>query len=109
MSNAMTETPTGVEKSSPRSKKSPLSGLGFDSSAPLLEVENLQVEFHTRDGIAHAVNGVSFTLDEGETLGDPRRVGLRQVRDRTGDHGDPRHPTRPGSPAARCSTAASTC
>jgi oligopeptide/dipeptide ABC transporter ATP-binding protein len=69
MSNAVTETPTGVEKTSTRSKKSPLSGLGFDSSAPLLEVENLQVEFHTRDGVAHAVNNVSFTLGEGETLG----------------------------------------
>jgi oligopeptide/dipeptide ABC transporter ATP-binding protein len=35
----------------------------------LLEVEDLQVEFHTRDGIAHAVNGVSFSLNAGETLG----------------------------------------
>jgi len=52
-----------------RSKKSPLSGVGFDGSAPLLEVEDLEVEFHTRDGIAHAVNKVSFTLREGETLG----------------------------------------
>jgi len=36
--------------------------------APLLEVDNLQVEFRTRDGVAKAVNGVSFSLDEGETL-----------------------------------------
>ena len=35
----------------------------------LLEVENLQVKFHTRDGIVNAVNGVSWSLDEGETLG----------------------------------------
>jgi oligopeptide/dipeptide ABC transporter ATP-binding protein len=49
--------------------KTPLSHLNFDESAPLLEVEDLQVEFHTRDGIAHAVNGVSFSLNEGETLG----------------------------------------
>jgi len=51
------------------SKKSPLSGVGFDRSAPLLEVEDLEVEFHTRDGIARAVNKVSFSLSEGETLG----------------------------------------
>jgi len=51
------------------SKKSPLSGVGFDRSAPLLEVEDLEVEFHTRDGIARAVNKVSFSLNEGETLG----------------------------------------
>ncbi|GAB3698780.1 ABC transporter ATP-binding protein [Mariniluteicoccus flavus] len=34
----------------------------------LLEVENLQVEFRTRDGVAKAINGVDFTLDQGETL-----------------------------------------
>lgn len=34
----------------------------------LLEVENLHVEFRTRDGVAKAINGVDFTLDEGETL-----------------------------------------
>ena len=34
----------------------------------LLEVEELKVEFHTRDGIARAVNGVSFTLDRGQTI-----------------------------------------
>jgi oligopeptide transport system ATP-binding protein len=34
----------------------------------LLDVEDLQVEFRTRDGVAKAINGVSFTLDEEETL-----------------------------------------
>ncbi|WP_152360351.1 ABC transporter ATP-binding protein [Microlunatus speluncae] len=34
----------------------------------LLEVEDLQVEFRTRDGVAKAINGVSFDLKEGETL-----------------------------------------
>jgi len=43
--------------------EAPLAG-----EAPLLEVENLQVEFRTRDGLAKAVNGVSFTVDEGQTL-----------------------------------------
>ncbi len=37
--------------------------------ATLLDVRNLKTEFHTQDGIVHAVNGVSFTLEEGETLG----------------------------------------
>src|SRR5512143_1336551 len=35
----------------------------------LLEVKDLRTEFHTQDGIVHAVNGVSFAVDEGETLG----------------------------------------
>ena len=35
----------------------------------LLEVDNLKMYFHTEDGIVHAVDGVSYTLDRGETLG----------------------------------------
>ncbi|MEU1008832.1 ABC transporter ATP-binding protein [Streptomyces sp. NPDC005890] len=34
----------------------------------LLEVRDLWVEFRTRDGVAHAVNGVSYEVDAGETL-----------------------------------------
>jgi oligopeptide transport system ATP-binding protein len=34
----------------------------------LLEVDELQVEFRTRDGVAKAINGVSFELHEGETV-----------------------------------------
>src|SRR5512136_730857 len=37
--------------------------------APLLEVKGLETQFKTPEGIVHAVNGVSFTLNEGETLG----------------------------------------
>jgi peptide/nickel transport system ATP-binding protein len=35
---------------------------------PLLDVQDLFVEFHTRDGIAKVINGASFQLDRGETL-----------------------------------------
>ena len=35
---------------------------------PILQVKNLVTRFNTQDGIVHAVNGVSFDLDEGETL-----------------------------------------
>ncbi|MEU2434812.1 ABC transporter ATP-binding protein [Streptomyces rubradiris] len=34
----------------------------------LLEVRDLHVEFRTRDGVARAVNGVGYAVDEGETL-----------------------------------------
>jgi oligopeptide/dipeptide ABC transporter ATP-binding protein len=34
----------------------------------ILEVRNLVTRFYTLDGVVHAVNGVSFDLDEGETL-----------------------------------------
>ncbi|MFF4758526.1 ABC transporter ATP-binding protein [Streptomyces sp. NPDC001292] len=39
-----------------------------DEGGPLLEVRDLHVEFHTRDGVAKAVNGVNYTVSAGETL-----------------------------------------
>jgi oligopeptide/dipeptide ABC transporter ATP-binding protein len=62
----MTDIVSGDKR---RASGTPLDSVQFDEEAPLLEVDNLQVEFHTRDGLAHAVNGVSFSLDAGETLG----------------------------------------
>ena len=35
----------------------------------LLDVRNLTTRFHTRNGIVHAVEDVSFALEKGETLG----------------------------------------
>jgi oligopeptide/dipeptide ABC transporter ATP-binding protein len=35
---------------------------------PLLSVRDLQVEFASRNGAVHAVNGVSFSLDESEAI-----------------------------------------
>jgi oligopeptide transport system ATP-binding protein len=41
---------------------------GIDTAAPLLDVQDLHVEFRTRNGIAHAVNGVNLHLQSSETL-----------------------------------------
>ncbi|HEY7541750.1 MAG TPA: ABC transporter ATP-binding protein, partial [Methylomirabilota bacterium] len=38
-------------------------------AAPLLEVEDLRVHFDTEDGLVKAVDGISYTVDRGETLG----------------------------------------
>jgi len=38
-------------------------------SAPLLELRELRTHFHTEQGIARAVDGVSFTVEPGEAVG----------------------------------------
>ncbi|MFB6961356.1 ABC transporter ATP-binding protein [Streptomyces sp. NPDC056309] len=41
---------------------------GGADGAPLLEVRDLHVEFHTREGVVKAVNGVNYSVAAGETL-----------------------------------------
>jgi len=36
---------------------------------PLLDVQDLRVNFHTRHGVVTAVRGISFALEKGETVG----------------------------------------
>ena len=38
-------------------------------SEPLLSVEDLRVSFRTDDGVVHAVDGISYTVEAGKTLG----------------------------------------
>ncbi|HYF44754.1 MAG TPA: ABC transporter ATP-binding protein, partial [Acidimicrobiales bacterium] len=45
---------------------SPVPGAGMGT--PVLEVDDLHVEFRTRSGVVNAVNGISYGLAEGETL-----------------------------------------
>ncbi|HUR75830.1 MAG TPA: ABC transporter ATP-binding protein [Sporichthya sp.] len=46
----------------------PAFDLDVGAGEPLLEVVDLHVEFRTREGIARAVNGVSYSVRPGETL-----------------------------------------
>ena len=39
-----------------------------DGVGPVLEVDDLHVEFRTRSGVVNAVNGVSYAVNQGETL-----------------------------------------
>ena len=38
-------------------------------SDPLLSVEDLRVSFRTLDGVVHAVDGISYAVEAGKTLG----------------------------------------
>jgi oligopeptide transport system ATP-binding protein len=38
-------------------------------TTPKLDLQNLEVKFNTLDGVVNAVNGVSYYVNEGETLG----------------------------------------
>ena len=42
---------------------------GDASQGPVLEVEDLRTHFFTLDGVVKAVDGVSFSVEDGETLG----------------------------------------
>ena len=43
--------------------------LGRGSDGPLLELRNLKTHFFTQDGVVKAVDGVTFSVDDGKTLG----------------------------------------
>ncbi|MFE3597820.1 ABC transporter ATP-binding protein [Streptomyces sp. NPDC059096] len=55
---------TIIEKTADRTAPQNADGSGD----MLLEVRDLHVEFHTRDGVAKAVNGVNYSVAAGETL-----------------------------------------
>jgi oligopeptide/dipeptide ABC transporter ATP-binding protein len=58
---ATSPAPTGTASTSP--------AVGASAPRRLLDVDDLEVRFFTRRGVVHAVRGVSFHIDSGETLG----------------------------------------
>ncbi|MDY7106554.1 MAG: ABC transporter ATP-binding protein [Actinomycetota bacterium] len=48
---------------------SPRTGTGDSDGVPLLEVDDVRTWFHSPRGVVHAVDGVSFRLERGRTLG----------------------------------------
>ena len=56
-----------AEKNAPHQKRTPKTG--DDALKPLLEVQGLQTYFYSEAGVAKAVDGVSYSILPGETLG----------------------------------------
>jgi oligopeptide transport system ATP-binding protein len=57
-----------VSTASPAPGRPPRAATEDTEEVPLLQVEDLQVEFRTREGVARAVNGVGYSVRAGETL-----------------------------------------
>jgi oligopeptide/dipeptide ABC transporter ATP-binding protein len=53
--------------------------MSIDSKDAVLEVLGLRTWFFTDEGVARAVDDVTYRIPRGKTLGTRRRVGLRQV------------------------------
>ena len=68
---------------------------------PLLEIDNLSVDFPSAGGVLRAVDGVSLSVEEGEVLGIVGESGSGKERDHAGAHGPRRRARpRPGRPPA---------
>jgi hypothetical protein len=61
--------------------------------SPMLEVRDLVTRFYSDGATIHAVNGISYTLDAGESLGDCQREWLWQIgRRHVADGADSSYP-----------------
>jgi oligopeptide transport system ATP-binding protein len=58
-----------ARKNKQRQSQEDLKNLPIPEGGHLLELDDLKMYFHTQDGVVKAVDGVSYTLDRGETLG----------------------------------------
>ena len=81
----------------------------MSAAEPLLRVEDLRVEFPTEDGVVHAVDGITYQVHAGRTLGIVGESGSGKTVSSLTTLGLTRAPGRRDLAAASCSRGATCC
>ena len=100
----MLDQPSSVRTAAPRDAAATAS-----APTPLLEVEDLHVQFDTSRGVVHAVDGISYTVNRGEVVAIVGESGCGKSVSALAIMRPARQARRPGDRRAASCSKAATC